>query len=65
MSEKHFYATFHPDHYDLFIDIDREQKTIKGTSAITGEAVEDTIWVNQKYMEIAAVKCAGQDVPFT
>ncbi|MDF7682879.1 M1 family metallopeptidase [Lactobacillus sp. ESL0679] len=65
MSVKHFYETFHPEHYDLFIDVDREKKTITGTSTITGEALEDTILVNQKYMKIASVKEDGKDVPFT
>lgn len=64
MSAKHFYETFHPDHYDLFIDINREQKTIIGTSTITGEAIEETILVHQKYMDISAVKSDGQEVPF-
>ena len=65
MAAKHFYETFHPEHYDLFIDINRAQKTINGTSTITGEALEDTILINQKYMKIASVTSAGKDVPFT
>ncbi len=65
MAAKHFYETFHPEHYDLFIDINRAQKTINGTSTITGEALENTILINQKYMEIASVTSAGKDVPFT
>ncbi|BDR59895.1 M1 family metallopeptidase [Lactobacillus xylocopicola] len=65
MSEKHFYETFHPEHYELLIDVNRKQKTITGTTTITGEAMEDTILVNQKYMTITAVKCGGQSLPFT
>lgn len=65
MTAKHFYETFHPDHYDLFIDVNREQKTITGTSTITGEAIEDTILINQKYMTITKVMCDGTEVPFT
>ena len=65
MAAKHFYETFHPEHYDLFIDINREQKSINGTSTITGEAIENTILINQKYMKIASVTSAGKDVPFT
>ena len=65
MAAKHFYETFHPEHYDLFIDINRAQKTINGTSTITGEALENTILINQKYMKIASVTSAGKDVPFT
>ena len=65
MAAKHFYETFHPEHYDLFIDINRAQKTINGTSTMTGEALENTILINQKYMKIASVTSAGKDVPFT
>ena len=65
MAAKHFYETFHPEHYDLFIDINRAQKTINGTSTITGEALENTILINQKYMKIASVTSEGKDVPFT
>lgn len=65
MTTKHFYETFHPDHYDLFIDVNREKKTIAGTSTITGEVIEDTVLINQKYMEVSSVKCDGVEVPFT
>ena len=65
MAAKHFYETFHPEHYDLFIDINRAQKTINGTSTITGEALENTILINQKYMKIASVTSSGEDIPFT
>ena len=65
MAAKHFYETFHPEHYDLLIDINREQKSINGTSTITGEALADTILLNQKYMTIASVTSDGTDVPFT
>lgn len=40
MAVKRFYETFHPEHYDLFIDVNRKDKTIQGTSTITGEAQE-------------------------
>lgn len=65
MSVKHFYETFHPEHYDLFIDINRKKKTINGTSTIIGEAMENSIVINQKYMTISSVKCEGKDIPFT
>ena len=65
MTVKHFYETFHPEHYDLYIEVNREQKTIKGTTTITGEAIEDSIMVNQKYLTIASVTSEGQEVPFT
>ncbi|MDF7638036.1 M1 family metallopeptidase [Lactobacillus sp. ESL0791] len=65
MTKKHFYETFHPEHYDLFIDVNRENKTIKGTSTITGVAQEKTVLIHQKYMKISSVTCDGSDVPFT
>ena len=65
MVTKHFYETFHPDHYDLFIDVNREKKTIDGTTTITGEAIESPILINQKQLSIKTVKSEGKDLPFT
>ena len=65
MAVKRFYETFHPEHYDLFIDVDRAKKTINGTSTITGEAQTDTVLINQKYMKVSSVRADGKDVPFT
>lgn len=65
MAVKRFYTTFHPEHYDLFIDVDRAKKLISGTSTITGEAQEKTVLISQKYMKVASVKADGQDVPFS
>ena len=65
MAVKRFYETFHPEHYDLYIDVDRKNKTITGTSTITGEAQETTVLINQKFMKISSVKADGKDVPFT
>lgn len=65
MTVKHFYETFHPEHYDLFIDINREKKTITGVSTITGKAIESKILINQKYLKISSVSSDGQDLPFT
>ena len=64
MAVKRIYETFHPEHYDLFIDVNRGEKLITGTSKITGEAQATTVFVNEKYMTISAVKADGQDVPF-
>lgn len=62
---KHLYELFQPEHYDLFIDIDREKKTINGTSTITGNASNNEVLVNEKGMTINAVTVDGHDVPFT
>ncbi|TSO26934.1 M1 family metallopeptidase [Lactobacillus sp. LL6] len=64
MAVKRFYETFHPEHYDLFIDVNRGKKLISGTSTITGEAQDDTVFINQKYMTISAVRADGEDVEF-
>ncbi|GFZ26426.1 M1 family metallopeptidase [Lactobacillus corticis] len=65
MSVKRFFETLHPEHYDLFIDVNREKKLISGSSTITAEAQEPTVLVHQKFMQIKQVKADGQAVPFT
>ncbi|GAA3625832.1 M1 family metallopeptidase [Lactobacillus hamsteri] len=64
MAVKRFYETLHPEHYDLFIDVKRADKKISGTSTITGEAQEDTVLVNQKFMKVSSVRADGKEVPF-
>lgn len=56
---------FQPDNYKVFIDIDRQKKTIQGQVTITGNAKTSTIAVNQKYLAIDDVKMTDKDVPFT
>ncbi|WP_155287140.1 M1 family metallopeptidase [Lacticaseibacillus zhaodongensis] len=66
MSAKtHLYDLFQPEHYDLYLDIDRAKKQISGKTTITGEAKAKSIAVNQKYLTINSVQVAGADVPFT
>ncbi|WP_125604690.1 M1 family metallopeptidase [Lapidilactobacillus bayanensis] len=60
----HFYELFQPSHYNLYIDINRETKTISGQSIITGEAKDTAIAIHQKYLTINSVKVADQAVPF-
>lgn len=62
---KCLYEKFQPSHYDVFIDINREKKTITGNTTITGNASDRQISVNQKFLTISAVQIAGEDVPFT
>ena len=62
---KHFYQTFQPTHYNVYIDINRATKQISGTSTITGDAKESTISVHEKYMTISSVTADGTAVPFT
>ncbi len=65
MAVKRFYETFHPDHYDLYIDVNRAKKLISGTSTVTGEAQEKTVLISQKFMKVSSVKADGKDVPFS
>ena len=65
MAVKRFYETFHPDHYDLYIDVDRAARSFSGTSTIHGEIQEETVLVHQKHMTISKVTVDGKEVPFT
>ena len=64
MAVKRFYETFHPEHYDLRINVNRKQKEINGTSTVTGEVIENPVFINQKNINIDSVKVDGKDVPF-
>jgi aminopeptidase N len=64
MAVKRFYETSHPEHYDLRINVNRKQKEINGTSTVTGEVIENPVFINQKNMTIDSVKVDGKDVPF-
>ena len=37
MAVKRFMKIFHPEHYDLRINVNRKNKEINGTSTITGD----------------------------
>ncbi|WP_461213563.1 M1 family metallopeptidase [Lacticaseibacillus sp. GG6-2] len=61
----HLYETFQPTHYQIFLDVDRATKTIKGHTEIAGQALAAKIAVNQKYLQISAIEADGQAVAFT
>lgn len=61
---KHFIETLVPEHYDLFINVNRENKLISGKSVIKAKAVEPTVMVHEKYMDIKSVTADGQKVDF-
>ena len=48
----HFYQLFQPEHYDLYLDINRETKKISGKTTITGDAKQTEIAVHQKYLTV-------------
>lgn len=62
---KHFYNSFQPTHYDVYIDINRADKKFAGKVTMTGTASDKEISVHQKFLNIDSVQVAGQDVPFT
>ncbi len=62
---KRLYDVFEPKHYDLYIDVNRETKTISGTTTIVGEAKETAMALHQKDLAVSEVKVAGQAVDFT
>lgn len=48
----HFIDTFVPEHYDLFLDLNRSSKTFSGKVTINGEAKETRISLHQKDLTI-------------
>ncbi len=60
-----FIKKFVPEHYQLFLDINRKNKTFEGRVAVTGNALEKTVLLHQKDLEIKAVTADGAVVPFT
>lgn len=61
----HFYETFQPTQYDVYLDVNRETKQIAGKTSITGEAKTQTVSIHQKGLFVASVQADGKDVSFT
>ncbi|MCT3032038.1 M1 family metallopeptidase [Pediococcus parvulus] len=61
----HFYETFQPTQYDVYLDVNRETKQIAGKTSITGEAKTQTVSIHQKGLVVASVQADGKDVSFT
>ena len=61
----HFIDTFVPEHYDLFLDLNRSNKTFSGKVTITGEAKNTRISLHQKDLIIESAQVDGQDCAFT
>lgn len=61
----HFIETFVPNHYTIFLDLNREQKTFTGKVTISGEAKGEKISLHQKDLVIQSVEVAGQSRPFS
>ncbi|WEV54830.1 M1 family metallopeptidase [Leuconostocaceae bacterium ESL0723] len=59
-----FYEAFKPKHYDLYLDISRQDKTIKGHTKIFGEAQSETVALHQHDLKIEELLVDGEKVPF-
>ena len=62
---QHFYPLFKPEHYDIYLDIDREAKQFSGKTTITGTATTEKIGIHQKDLEVSEVLANGDLVPYT
>lgn len=61
----HFYETFQPEHYDIYLDINRDKKQFSGKTTITGDAKTETISIHQKFLNIEKVEVDGNSANFT
>ncbi|MGT2865660.1 M1 family metallopeptidase [Streptococcus fryi] len=61
----HFVEKFIPENYNLFLDINRKEKTFQGNVAITGEALTNAISLHQKDLTIESVLLDNQAMSFT
>lgn len=61
---EHLIERFVPENYDLFIDINREEKTFEGNVIITGEALQEDIKFHQKDLTITKVEIDGEPLEF-
>ncbi|BDR57839.1 M1 family metallopeptidase [Xylocopilactobacillus apicola] len=59
-----FYDDFQPQHYDIFLDINRSTKKITGTTTITGMAKTPKIKLHQKNLDIDSIEANHQAVNF-
>ncbi len=57
-------TAFIPEHYELYFDIDRAEKRIKGKTTIVGVAKEKNISLNQKGLKVIHVESNGEKVAF-
>ncbi|MBP2056899.1 aminopeptidase N [Lactobacillus colini] len=61
---KRFYETFHPEHYDVYLDISRAEKKFSGKVTVVGDAQEELVKLNQKFLKITNVKVDGSEVKY-
>lgn len=61
---EHFIEKFVPENYNIFLDINRTEKSFSGNVAITGEALDNVISFHQKDLIIASVLLDNQNLDF-
>ncbi len=61
---EHLIETFIPENYNLFLDINRQEKQFSGNVAITGEALDNQIALHQKDLHIESVKLDNESLTF-
>lgn len=61
---EHFIEKFVPENYNIFLDINRTEKSFSGNIAITGEALDNVISFHQKDLTIASVLLDNQNLDF-
>ena len=62
---EHFIEKFVPENYNIFLDINRQDKTFSGNVAINGEALDNAISFHQKDLTIASILLDNQNLEFT
>lgn len=62
---EHFLGKFVPENYNIFLNINREEKTFSGNVAVTGEALDHTISFHQKDLVISSILLDNQKLEFS
>ncbi|WP_159720514.1 M1 family metallopeptidase [Streptococcus halichoeri] len=61
---EHLIKKFVPENYNIFLDINRKEKTFSGNVAITGEALDNVILLHQKDLAIHSILLDNEAVPY-
>ncbi len=61
---EHFIKQFVPEHYDLFLDINRKERMFTGSVIIKGNALSESISLHQQNLEIKSVKLGNKELDF-
>lgn len=64
MAVTRFFEAFHPDHYDIKLDINREKKQFAGHVTVTGQALQNTVSFHQKFLKVSSVMVEGHTLSF-